>query len=124
KMTKMQNARQRIELERKAEELRQVLRQRGRIAVEQAPDQIDHILLAAERESATLALERTSRLLRQVEFALERFRTGDYGSCIKCESDISEKRLNAIPWALYCIKCQEAVDELHRRVESVWEPAA
>ena len=120
----MKNARQRIELERKAEELRQVLRRRGRLVVEQAPDQLDHVLLAAERESATLEMERCSRLLRQVEFALERLRTGEYGSCIKCESEISEKRLAAIPWALYCIECQEAVDELHRRVESVWEPAA
>jgi len=27
-----------------------------------------------------------------------------------CEEEISPKRLNAVPWALYCIRCQEAAD--------------
>jgi DnaK suppressor protein len=27
-----------------------------------------------------------------------------------CEEDIKVKRLEALPWAAFCIKCQEAVD--------------
>ena len=33
-----------------------------------------------------------------------------YGVCLHCEEDISPKRVNAVPWAAYCIKCQEQVD--------------
>jgi RNA polymerase-binding transcription factor len=91
----------RIELEQKAEDLRQSLRHPGKIAV-----------------------ERTYRLLRQVEVALARFQTGKYGSCLKCEREIPEKRLKAIPWAVYCVQCQEKVDRLQGRMRALRKPAA
>ncbi len=34
---------------------------------------------------------------------------GDYGLCLSCEEDIPDKRLSAIPWAKYCIPCQESI---------------
>lgn len=114
----------RTQLERKAEELRLNLRQRGRIAVERAADDLDETLLAAERESATSDLERATRLLRQIEAALGRMRNGAYGVCLKCERRITEKRLQAIPWALYCVECQEDVDHLHARADAIRGRAA
>jgi DnaK suppressor protein len=44
--------------------------------------------------------------LRLVEEALERLNSGDYGVCLCCEDRIPAKRLNAISWARYCVKCQ------------------
>jgi DnaK suppressor protein len=35
---------------------------------------------------------------------------GTYGICKECEEPITEKRLKAVPWAKYCIKCQESSD--------------
>ena len=35
---------------------------------------------------------------------------GSYGVCLHCEEDIKPKRLEAVPWAPYCIRCQEAAD--------------
>ena len=49
-------------------------------------------------------------LLRQVKAALRRVHDGGFGTCIDCESEISGKRLAAVPWALRCIQCQEAAD--------------
>jgi DnaK suppressor protein len=46
--------------------------------------------------------------LRLVEEALDRLETGDYGTCLACEEPIPEKRLRALPWARYCIPCQES----------------
>jgi len=46
-------------------------------------------------------------LLRQVEDALGRIEEGTYGTCDECAQAISPKRLEAVPWALYCISCQE-----------------
>ena len=45
--------------------------------------------------------------LRLVEEALDRLGSGDYGICQACEEPIAAKRLNAIPWARYCVECQE-----------------
>jgi DnaK suppressor protein len=46
--------------------------------------------------------------LRLVEEALDRLEAGDYGTCIACEEPIPPKRLRALPWARYCIPCQES----------------
>ena len=45
--------------------------------------------------------------LREVEDALERLHGGEYGICLGCGSAIPERRLAAIPWAGYCVACQE-----------------
>ncbi len=50
--------------------------------------------------------------LRQVEEALDRLVAGDYGVCQRCEEPIPTKRLRALPWAKYCVKCQEAIGDV------------
>src|ERR1035441_8007113 len=47
--------------------------------------------------------------LRQVDEALDRLDAGDYGICLACDEPIAEKRLFALPWARYCVTCQENV---------------
>jgi DnaK suppressor protein len=51
--------------------------------------------------------------LRLVEEALDRVRSGDYGSCLSCEQPIPPKRLQALPWARYCVPCQEVIGMNH-----------
>ena len=46
--------------------------------------------------------------LRQVEDALKRLELGDYGRCLGCGGAIPLKRLQAIPWARFCVDCQDA----------------
>jgi DnaK suppressor protein len=46
-------------------------------------------------------------LLREVEGALERLSDGTYGTCMDCGLPVSRKRLDALPWARYCVTCQE-----------------
>jgi len=47
--------------------------------------------------------------LRLVEEALDRVQSGDFGVCLSCEQPIPPKRLQALPWARYCVPCQEAI---------------
>ncbi|SRR5581483_1618123 len=47
------------------------------------------------------------RLLRLIEGALDRIDDGTFGQCTNCGREIGEKRLEAIPWTLYCRDCQE-----------------
>jgi DnaK suppressor protein len=49
------------------------------------------------------------KLLREVEDALRRIERGTYGVCHECEEPISSKRLDAVPWAKYCVTCQEEI---------------
>lgn len=97
-------------LETKKKELAQVLRNREGIAIEKSPDALDEVQHAAERELAIRTLDRESQLLRQVVSALQRLEEGTFGTCLHCEEEISPKRLNAVPWAGYCIQCQEIAD--------------
>jgi DnaK suppressor protein len=97
-------------LEAKRAELSAGLRNREDIAIEKTPDALDEVQLAGERELAIRNLDRESNLLRNVKSALSRFGDGSYGVCMHCEEDIKPKRLEAVPWAKYCIRCQEAAD--------------
>ena len=97
-------------LESKQAELSAGLRNREDIAIEKTPDAIDEVQLAGERELAIRNLDRESNLLRNVRSALGRVADGSYGVCMHCEEDIKIKRLDAVPWTKYCIRCQEAAD--------------
>ena len=97
-------------LVRKEAELGRVLRNRDGIAIEKSADQMDEIQYASERDLAIRNVDRDSVLLRQVKAALRRVHDGSFGTCIDCESEISSKRLVAVPWASRCIRCQETAD--------------
>src|SRR5437763_6555500 len=97
-------------LEAKQAELSAGLRNREDIAIEKAADAIDEVQLAGERELAIRNLDRESGLLRKVKAALARIDDGSFGTCMHCEEEIGTKRLNAVPWAPFCIRCQEAAD--------------
>jgi DnaK suppressor protein len=97
-------------LETKRAELSGSLRNRDEIVIEKAPDALDEVQLAGERELAIRNLDRDSNMLRQIRRALGRIADGSYGVCLHCDEDISPKRIAAVPWAAYCIKCQEQVD--------------
>jgi DnaK suppressor protein len=97
-------------LEAKRTELSVGLRNREDIAIEKTPDALDEVQLAGERELAIRNLDRESNLLRNVKGALARVADGSYGICLHCEEEIKPTRLDAVPWAKYCIRCQEASD--------------
>jgi DnaK suppressor protein len=109
-MTKTEFNKYKQLLETKQTELAGGLRNREGIAIEKTADALDEVQLAGERELAIRNLDRESNLLRNVRSALGRMADGSYGVCLHCEEDISPKRLNAVPWTAYCIKCQEAAD--------------
>ena len=98
-------------LKTRAEELVRALAERNQITIERSADVFDATLLAAERESSARALEREFRLLRQVEAARKRMRHGAFGICLRCEEDISPKRLTAIPWTAHCVSCQGEAEQ-------------
>ena len=49
--------------------------------------------------------------LLQIDEALARIDEGSYGFCTNCGQPMAEKRLTAVPWAPYCIDCQELAEK-------------
>jgi DnaK suppressor protein len=97
-------------LEAKRNELSELLQQRDEIAIQRSAEPLEESQLAAQRDMAVWSRHLESRLLREVRAALDRISDGTYGFCLHCEGEISPKRLAAVPWASYCIRCQEELD--------------
>src|SRR5580704_16166065 len=106
-MTKAELQKFKAILEAKKAELTGSLRHRDEIIIEKAPDALDEVQQAGERELAIRNLDRDSSLSRQIHRALARIADGSYGVCLHCEEEITPKRVAAVPWAAFCIRCQE-----------------
>ena len=91
-------------------ELERLTRHRDGIKVERSADQLEEVQAASERALAVCNLDREFNQLRNVRAALRRVEEGSFGICQECDQDIHPKRLAAVPWAPYCIQCQQAVD--------------
>ena len=105
-------------LARHGAELAGRLNDRTGITIEAANETMDSTQLAAEREMAIDRLAAWHRLAREISAAQRRIENGTYGTCLRCDDPIPAKRLDAIPWAAYCVVCQETVDDLHERAQA------
>ncbi len=56
-------------------------------------------------------VDQDTALLQQVRSALQRIENGTYGKCRVDGRAIEEKRLKQIPWAVYCLKHQQELEE-------------
>src|SRR4029434_7614769 len=96
------------------EDLTQALK-RGRLAadeikVENTEDEGDLAIISHARELFYNLQEGDLARLRSIEEAMEGVVRGQYGECIRCDDDINEKRLEVVPWATMCLRCQEEVE--------------
>ena len=73
----------------------------------QSPDSIEFAVRTAEQDVTAVTASLRSQLLKEVDKALGRCARGTYGACEGCHGEISTHRLKAIPWARYCLTCQE-----------------
>jgi DnaK suppressor protein len=109
-MTKTALNRFRGALTARVSELEGFTRNRDGIRVERSADQLDEIQAASQRALAVCNLDREFNQLRDARAALSRIEEGSFGICQECDQDIHPRRLTAVPWAPYCIRCQEAID--------------
>ena len=79
----------------------------GLDAFRDGDDEIDRANFDSDRDLALSLSDSEREVLLQIEEALGRIASGEFGSCTSCSKPIGEQRLHAIPWARYCIDCQE-----------------
>ena len=92
---------------------------RDEILIENAAEDFDRLQQQMNREVAIRNLDRESKLLKEVQAALKRVEEGSYGTCLRCEEEIPEKRMKAVPWAAYCVPCQETIERQRAAGEEV-----
>lgn len=80
-------------------------------ADEQTDDIVDRANNSYNRELMFSLSDAERNTLLLVEEALKRLDEGAYGTCKSCGNPIGVARLEAVPWARYCIKCQELAEE-------------
>jgi DnaK suppressor protein len=106
-------ARYRKVLEVKAEEVRRSMSaQKAAQVVARLDVPSDEGDLSQQHHEEWIFLNRNTidmKLLREVTDALHRIDHDQYGICLECDEPISVKRLEAVPWARYCVMCQERI---------------
>jgi RNA polymerase-binding protein DksA len=77
---------------------------------EKTEDEGDLATISQEKDILSSLHESGFSRLRFIQEALDALDRGEYGECRRCGEGISEKRLVAVPWAMTCIQCQEAME--------------
>ena len=81
-------------------------------------DTIDMATLESNRDFTLRLADRERRLVHKIRQALKRLGDGEFGICVACGEDISERRLMARPMATHCIDCKTEAEMLERRSQS------
>ncbi len=77
----------------------------------ETPDPVDLAVRNYSKNVMLAVSENESRQVVLINEALERIAGEEYGTCQNCEKEINPKRLAAVPWARYCLACQELVEQ-------------
>lgn len=77
----------------------------------ETPDPVDLAVKNYSKNVMMAVSENDSRQLVLINEALVRLDDDEYGLCQNCEQEINPIRLNAVPWARYCLKCQELQEQ-------------
>ena len=99
----------RAQLETHLRELGNPFGQRDELQIVYSADPVDQVKSATDRDIVVTCLDEQTHQAREVQAALSRLEGGSYGACEKCEDPIAPKRLDAVPWAKYCVTCQESI---------------
>ena len=99
------------------EKLGQSLTDEQQRRLESAMDTGDQALVDLDREMGISLQEMRNKERQHIEDALVSLEEGTYGICAECGEEVSEKRLQALPFARLCVGCQtnrELLEKIQR----------
>jgi DnaK suppressor protein len=77
-------------------------------------DPLDLAVTESNRDFSLRLADRERRLVSKIQYALERMRNGEYGTCESCGSSITFGRLMARPVTNLCIDCKTEAEQIER----------
>ena len=102
-------------LDKQRQEILDMYKQDIRAGQESADDGTEDIVDRANNaynRELMFSLSDTERqMVLQIEAALRRMDDGVYGRCANCGNTINMRRLDAVPYARFCIDCQELAEK-------------
>lgn len=81
-------------------------------------DEVDLASANVEQRVTFKLLDRDRRLLSEIEYAINKIATGDYGYCEGTGEVIPKKRLELTPWARYSVRYKEQLEKTKRLSET------
>jgi len=64
-----------------------------------------------EQEFTLSLMQNEEQVLEEIAEALARIEQGTFGKCEECQATITKGRLQALPYARYCVKCARKVQQ-------------
>jgi len=86
-------------------------REGRRVAAFGAQDTADEADRCYTKETLFQQSSNAHDLLMLVKAALRRDEEGEFGVCVECGDAVQAKRLEAVPWARHCVRCQELQEQ-------------
>lgn len=77
-------------------------------------DELDAARALADVETHASLIEQAEDRLRRIDFAFNLMEQGRYGVCAQCGEEVPLARLKVVPFAAYCVDCQEKRNHLRR----------
>ncbi len=74
-------------------------------------DEMDVARSLADVETHAALIERAQERLKAIDAAIARLTAGAYGKCMNCGEEVPLERLQAVPFAQYCIDCQDEMND-------------
>jgi DnaK suppressor protein len=125
KLNKMEIERFREKLELQRREARDLLhraeKEQKALDTDRPPELGDFCVESATREYLFERASQQRRLLNRIERALERIQGAAFGECIICGDEIPRKRLTAVPWTDFCLRCQDERERAARSQSSSFQ---
>ncbi len=90
-------------------------------AMQDTGDSVDEASRSIEKELLFELSDNERVTLDQIEASLRKIDKGTYGLCESCQKPIAKARLNALPFARYCIECQSSSETAPELVEQTPE---
>ena len=89
-------------------------------SVQDIGDILDSVSEERTRELDLILTDREKRKLAQIDDAIDRIEENTYGLCEECGVKIPKARLKVLPFAIFCVECQEKNEreEKYTREES------
>jgi DnaK suppressor protein len=115
-MDKKQLERYRKKLVEKRKDIMDEFRKNVNYRMESAADDgtqdiADKATMAYNKEFLFSLTDTERDLLQLIDEALVRIDSKEFGLCSSCQNEIKTTRLDAVPWARYCISCQELQEQ-------------
>jgi DnaK suppressor protein len=111
--TDIERLKQKLKLRRQQilESLKRLEDETQTLDADSAQDIADRSVLSMSKEALFEQTSQQRIVLRMVEGALRRIADGSFGVCSSCGDNISARRLEALPWTQYCLRCQQGRED-------------